>query len=151
MLDAIVARFLELASRGRKGTRMMRAMLNERLGRGTFAQSGFETVTMRLVCSVGLPEPVLQHHVRDGAFSAYLDLAWPAILWAVECDSLAWHSGKQSHEWDRFRRRMLKQLGWDIVEVTYDDVTKRRRTTGEQLRELYVARKRAVIPALNPE
>lgn len=144
MLDTIVARFLELAGRGRRGTRLMRAMLDERLGRGTFAQSGFETSALRLVRSIGLPEPMLQNHVRDGKFSAYLDLAWPPIRWAVECDSLAWHSGKKSHEWDRFRRRKLKQLGWDLVEVTYDDVTKRRRQTGQQLRELYHARKIAV-------
>lgn len=150
MLETVVTRFLELASRGRKGTRLMRAMLNERLGRGAFAQSGFETTTRKLVRSVGLPDPVLQHCVRDGGFSAYLDLAWPPIRWAVECDSLAWHSGKQSHEWDRFRRRKLKQLGWDLVEVTYDDVTKRPAQTGEQLRDLYRARETSVLAALRP-
>jgi very-short-patch-repair endonuclease len=150
MLDVIVARFLELASRGRKGTCMMRAMLDERLGRGTFTQSGFETLAARLVRSVGLPDPVLQHHVRDGDFSAYLDLAWPPIRWAIECDSLAWHTGKQAHEWDRQRRRQLKRLGWDMVEVTYDDVTKRRRETGEQLCELYRAREKAVLAAFSP-
>ena len=87
--------------------------------------------------SIGLPEPVLQHTVRDGDFVAHLDLAWPTIKWAIECDSLAHHSGKRAHEWDRQRRRRLKQLGWDIVEVTYDDVTKRTDDTGAELRALY--------------
>ncbi len=67
---------------------------------------------------------MLQHAVRDGDFVAYLDLAWPAVRWAVECDSLAHHSGKRAHEWDRARRRRLKRLGWDVVEVTYDQVTR---------------------------
>jgi hypothetical protein len=31
----------------------------------------------------------------------------------------------------------LKRLGWDSVEVTYDDVTKRAGRTGAELRELY--------------
>jgi hypothetical protein len=137
MLEMTTRRFLEISGRGRKGTRLMRALLDERLGRGRFTQSAFETLALRLVRSIGLPEPLLQHQVRDGDFLAYLDLAWPAIKWGIECDSLAWHSGKRAHEWDRQRRRQLKQLGWDLVEVTYDDVTKRRQRTAEQLRTLY--------------
>lgn len=142
-LETIMQRFLEVSGRGRKGTRLLRAMLDERLGRGRFTQSGFETMALRLVRAIGLPEPVLQHMVRDGGFVAYLDLAWPPIRWAIECDSLAWHSGKRAHEWDRQRRRQLKQLGWDLVEITYDDVTKRRQRTSDQLRSLYHARKKS--------
>jgi hypothetical protein len=144
MIDAIVRRHLELPRRGRRGAALMTAMLDERLGTGRFAGSGFEQATVRLVRSVGVPEPVLQHAVRDGDFVAYLDLAWPEIRWLVECDSLAHHSGKSAHEWDRARRRRLKRLGWDGAEVTYDDVTKRARATGRELRELYQARLAAV-------
>lgn len=46
--------------------------------------------------------------------------------WHRECDSMAHHSGTRAHEWDRMRRRRLKAPGWDLVEVTYDDVTLRR-------------------------
>lgn len=123
MLDTVGQRFLELGGRGRPGTRVLRMLLEERAGTGRFAQSGFESMTARLVRRIGLPAPVLQHMVRDGAFVAYLDLAWPPIRWGIECDSLAWHSGKHAHETDRYRRRQLKRLGWDIVEVTWDDVT----------------------------
>jgi hypothetical protein len=137
MLDTIGQRFRELGGRGRPGARLMRTMLEERIGAGRFAQSGFERRALSLVRSVGLPEPVLQCPVRDGRFVAYLDLGWPAVRWAVECDSLAFHSGKRAHEGDRARRRRLKQLGWDLVEVTYDDVTQRRDETGRQLRLLY--------------
>lgn len=150
MLEATMRRFLEISGRGRTGTRVMRALLDERLGRGQFAQSGFETLARRLVRSVGLPDPMLQHQVRHGEFVAYLDLAWPTIRWAIECDSLAWHSGKRAHEWDRQRRRQLKQLGWDVVEVTYDDVTKRRQETGEQLRTLYQLRAASVSGSAGP-
>jgi hypothetical protein len=104
---------------------------------------------MRLLRSVGVPDPVPQHQVRDGDFVAYLDLAWPDIMWLVECDSLAHHFGKAPHEWDRRRRRRLKRLGWDGVEVTYDDVTKRASQTAAELRELYEIR-RATMSALGP-
>jgi hypothetical protein len=137
MLDVVVQRHLELPRRGRRGSRIMSEMLDERLGRGRFVDSGFESKAVGVVRSIGLPEPVLQHTVRDGEFVAHLDLAWPPIMWAVECDSLAHHSGKRAHEWDRQRRRRLKQLGWDVVEITYDDVTKRATKTAAELRALY--------------
>lgn len=140
MLDTVGQRFLEVGGRGRPGSRVLRMLLEERLGAGRFAQSGFESMTARLVRRVGLPAPTLQHMVRDGPFVAYLDLAWPLIRWAIECDSLAWHSGKHMHESDRRRRRHLKRLGWDLVEVTWDDVTKRSDATARELRDLYRAR-----------
>ena len=146
-LEVVVQRHLELPRRGRRGSRIMSEMLDERLGRGRFTDSGFETKALRLVRSIGLPEPVLQHTVRDGDFVAHLDLAWPPIMWAIECDSLAHHSGKRAHEWDRQRRRHLKRLGWDVVEVTYDDVTVRRAATGRELRELYHDRHRSFLSA----
>jgi Transcriptional regulator, AbiEi antitoxin len=140
LLEVVVRRHLELSPRGRRGARLMGAMLDERLGSGRFTDSAFEDLARRLVRDIGLPEPTLQHPVRDGDFVAYLDLAWPPVRWAIECDSLAYHSGKGPHEWDRTRRRHLKRLGWDTVEITYDDVTHRRARTGRELRELYDSR-----------
>ena len=142
-LDAVELRARELARRGRRGIPTIRALLDERAGRGRYTDSGFETRAVRMMRAAGLPEPVLQHTVRDGQFVAHLDLAWPKIMWAVECDSLAHHSGKRAHEWDRRRRRRLKALGWDVVEITYDDVTLRRAQTARELADLYRARERA--------
>jgi Transcriptional regulator, AbiEi antitoxin len=143
MLQAVDQRHVELARRGRRGTRLMRELLDERLGRGRFNDSGFETKALRLVRSVGLPEPVLQFEVHDGEFVVFLDLAWPDIKWFIECDSLANHFGKRAHEWDRARRRRLKGIGWDCAEVTYDQVTKDGPATGKELRQLYDLRRRS--------
>jgi hypothetical protein len=143
MLKAVNRRQLELARRGRRGSRLMRDLLDERLGRGRHRDSGFETKALRLIRSVGLPEPVLQQEVRDGDFLAFLDVAWPDIKWFIECDSLSNHFGKRAHEWDRARRRHLKRLGWDGVEVTYDQVTKDGAATGRELLELYELRRRS--------
>jgi hypothetical protein len=140
MLDAIVRRHHELPRRGRRGAVLMSAMLSERLGEPV-GDNDFETLAIRLVRSIGLPDPVPQFQVRDGDtgddFVAYIDLAWPDIRWWVECDGLPDHSGKAAHEWDRMRRRRLKRLGWDGVELTYDDVTRRAETCGPELRDLY--------------
>lgn len=147
VVDAVSRRHLELPRRGRRGAKLLTDLLDERLGRGRYTDSHFEEHALRLVRSVGLPEPVLQHPVRDGDFVAHLDLAWPDIRWWLECDSVAWHTGKQPHEWDRQRRRRLKRLAWDGVEVTYDDVTVRRDRTAQELRELFHARREAVLAA----
>lgn len=137
MLGAIVRRHHELPRRGRRGAVLMSAMLSERLGEPV-GDNDFETLAIRLVRSIGLPDPVPQFPVRDGDdFVAYLDLAWPDISWWVECDGLASHSGKAAHEWDRMRRRRLKRLGWDGIEITYDDVTRRPEACGRDLRDLY--------------
>lgn len=137
MLGAIVRRHQELPRRGRRGAVLMSAMLSERLGEPV-GDDDFETRAVRLVRSIGLPAPVTQCEVRDGDdFVAYLDLAWPDIRWWVECDGLDSHSGKAAHEWDRMRRRRLKRLGWDGIELTYDDVTKRPGACGLDLRDLY--------------
>ena len=137
MLQAIIRRHHELPRRGRPGAVLMSAMLSERLGEPV-GDNDFETLAIRLVRSIGLPDPVPQFRVRDGDdFAAYLDLAWPDITWWVECDGLSSHSGKAAHEWDRRRRRRLKRLGWDGVEITYDDVTRRPEACGRDLRDLY--------------
>lgn len=144
MLDVIVQRFLELGGRGRRGTRLLREMLAERLGLDRFTQSDFESNALDLVRSIGLPEPVLQHEVRDDDFAAFLDMAWPPIMLGLECDSLAHHFGKADHEWEHRRRRRLQRLGWAIIEVTYDDVAYRAQQTGRELLELYRERERAI-------
>lgn len=144
-LEVVHRRYLELKKRGRRGIGLMGRLLDERLGAGQFSASGFETSTLRLLRDVGLPEPVKQFEVRDGDFLAFIDLAWPEIRWGVECDSLAHHSGKRAHEWDRQRRRGLIKRGWSLAEVTYDDVTLRRAATGRELVELYHLRKQSVL------
>lgn len=136
MLDALIQRHHELPRRGRRGAVLISAMLSERLGEPV-GDNDFETLAIRLVRSIGLPDPVPQFPVRDGDFVAYIDLAWPDIRWWVECDGLGSHSGKAAHEWDRMRRRRLKRLGWDGVEITYDDVTRRPEACGRDLHDLY--------------
>lgn len=116
------ARFLELARRGRNGTRAFRRLLEERTGGYIPPGSTFEAMTVRALETGGVPEPVRQHKVVDGDFVAYIDLSWPPVRFGLECDSLAHHFGEHGIEHDRVRRRHLKRLGWEIVEYTYREV-----------------------------
>ena len=114
-------RHLEVARRGRNGTVRLRRLLDARAG-GEVVDSAFERLTLDLIASSVLPRPVTQFQVRDRDFVAYLDLAWPDRMLAVECDSFEHHRTLRAFQWDRRRRRRLVALGWTVLEFTYDEV-----------------------------
>jgi len=122
LLHVVNERFLQVARRGRNGTRMMRRLLGERTGIFIPPGSTFERHALDWIDRAGIEKPVKQHKVVDGDFTAYLDIAWPHLRFAMECDSLAHHFSKAAQEWDRRRRRHLKRLGWEVAEYSYDEV-----------------------------
>jgi hypothetical protein len=132
-------RFIEVARRGRNGTRRGRQMLNERLADPITEDSRFEKQALRLIREAGLPEPVKQFEVPLDQRSAFIDLAWPAQLVGLECDSLAYHFGRRSFQADRTRRRQLTLRGWRMYEFTYDDITTRRDLVADELRRALAA------------
>ena len=122
VLPLLRERFLQVARRGRNGTTAMRGFLNERPGGYIAAGSDFEKLALRAIDAAGIEKPVKQFKVEDGDFVAYLDLSWPQVMFAMECDSLRHHFSKAAFDWDRRRRRRLKALGWEVTEWTYDEV-----------------------------
>jgi predicted transcriptional regulator of viral defense system len=122
LLPIVGTRFRQVARRGRNGTTVMRGLLSERTGIYIPPGSTFEKDALRWIDAAGIEPPVKQHQVVDGDFTAYLDLAWPHLLFGMECDSLAFHFSKAAQEWDRQRRRHLKRLGWELAEFSYDEV-----------------------------
>ena len=143
LLPVLRERFLQVARRGRNGTTVMRGFLNERPGGFIPPGSAFETLALKAIYSAGIEKPVKQFKVEDGDFTAYLDLAWPELLFAMECDSLKHHFSKAAHEWDRRRRRHLKRLGWEVTEWTYDEV--KAGTFVPELRKLLVLASRTAV------
>jgi hypothetical protein len=136
-LDSIHRRYRELRRRGRRGIALMGRLLAERMGGKGFSKQGFEAHAVRLARAIGLPEPVKQMQVVSGAFTAYVDLGWPEIRYGWECQSMQHHLNKRAHEWDKARRRKLKLLGYELEELTYDQVTVDKHVTGPELLQLY--------------
>jgi hypothetical protein len=122
VLPLVRERFLQVARRGRNGTTIMRGFLNERPGGFIATGSDFEKLALRAIEAAGIEKPIKQFKVEDGDFTAYLDLSWPHLMFAMECDSLRHHFSKVAFDWDRRRRRKLKALGWEVTEWTYDEV-----------------------------
>ena len=79
--------------------------------------------TVRVALAIaGIEPPVPQYSVmRHGYFIARVDLAWPALRFAVEYDG-QWHADRDQLARDRRRLRELTAAGWQVYHVTRDDL-----------------------------
>ena len=139
--EEVRERFEQVARRGRRGVGILRPLLEARLGADGPSPGEFERRTGRLLVEAGLTPPEYEHEVctPEGLFVARVDLAYPLLLIAIECDSDQWHSGRQRRQADLDRQNRLVLAGWTVLRFTWDDVVKRP--------ELVVARVRAALQA----
>ena len=88
----------------------------------------------RLVRRSSLPEPVRQFRVDVTRSRWYrIDFAWPELLVAVEAEGFEWHGSRAQWKADRLRVAALERLGWRVLIVTWDDVTRRRAETLDRI------------------
>ena len=135
-------RQVALAHRGKGvvGPVMVLDLLNERVD-ARLPRSWFQRIAARVLGDHGI-ETVDEHPVHDasGALLAELDLAIPHLRVGIECQSWAWHATRTARAADARRRRRLRVLGWELVEVWWSDLER----IDEVLEELrYVIGRRA--------
>ena len=117
--------------RGRSGPAPLLMLLEEREGK-TLPASWFERLAHRLFASAGFAMEVeYPVHTIDGRLLARLDLAIPSLRIGVECQSWAWHATPEAQHRDARRRGMLRQLGWEIVDVWWRDLRQPDRVLAE--------------------
>jgi very-short-patch-repair endonuclease len=116
-----------LAALGRRpGVGLIRSLLDAREPGATVPQSVFETKFFKFLKRGGLPEPVLQYHVRfESGRNAFIDFAYPDCMLAIETDGKAPHYGRRNEERDRTRHNALTALGWRVLHITWSDLTER--------------------------
>jgi very-short-patch-repair endonuclease len=124
-----------LRRRGARGCRRLRdAVELVRVGSG----SAMESETRLLIVRNELPEPVLQHEIRDpgGRFVARVDMAFPEHGVVVEYEGD--HHRTDPGQWHRdvARYRTLERLGWRTFRVTRSDVRDHPGRTVHELRIL---------------
>ena len=119
-------RLEELESKGRPGIVAIRALLDARRHGHVTPRSDLETRFAQLRREAGLPEPVLQHQIREkGKLVAVVDFAYPDLRLAIETDGYRWHTGKPRWASDLARRNRLAALGWRVIHVTDTDLEER--------------------------
>jgi hypothetical protein len=115
-----------LGGKGRPGARLLAELLAERGHGWVPSASRFEARLSALVTRSGLPEPAIQHEIRDGgALLARVDFAYPDLKLAIEADGYRCHSGRVAWQRDLARRNTLTARGWRVLHVTWDDIRTR--------------------------
>ena len=121
----LACRLDALGGRGRPGATLLRTLVEAHAGRAPL-EYRLEVKTARLLRSGRVPDPVPQHRVAAPDGRHYrLDFAWPQRQVAVECDGFETHGYRLAWKRDRRRLAALEGMGWRIVHVTWDDVTRR--------------------------
>ncbi len=144
--EQLADRFVGLALPGRRGTKAMAALLQERVGEEVPTKAMSERRAVQLIRSCHLPEPVRQHPVDLGDTVVYLDLAWPDLLLAVECDGLFHHATNVALPWDDDRQNQLVLLGWLVLRFTWRQLTREGDRCRHQLRVAHAERTRRSVP-----
>lgn len=111
-----------LRRHGVAGPGLVMRLLDERVD-GRLPRSWFQRLAKRFLDTQGI-RLVDEHPVRndDGRIIAELDLAAPDLKIGIECQSWRWHATPGARARDAARKRQLRQLGWEIVEVWWSDL-----------------------------
>jgi len=118
--------YVDLATRGRRRSTVMRTLLEERSPSFHPGGSDPEVRMVRTLVAAGFPPPVQQHRVRIGRRTFRIDAAYPDQQVALEYEGFDFHTGRTAFD-DRYERdRLLRTSGWLLVYVTS-------RTTDAQL------------------
>ena len=116
---ALASAVSELAGRGRRGSRLLRELV-EHLSPGYVPPaSELESRFLQLLRRAGLPEPDRQLDAGGEAWVGRVDFAYPGVRLLIELDSRRWHGSAQALESDRTRDNRLVLAGWRVIRITW--------------------------------
>lgn len=132
--------FAQLVRRGRRGTALMRELLEAR-GEGYVAPtSELEAVGRAVLAGADLPAPVVERNLGDGDdWIGRVDLTFPAVRLVVELDSRRHHTSLLDRDSDRRRDNRLMAAGWRVLRFTWWDLTERPTDVVAQVRAALAA------------
>ena len=106
---------------GRSGPAQLLELVAERTDR-RLPRSWFERLARRALVGAGI-ELVHEHPITSGGkLLAVVDLADLEHRIGVECQSWEWHATPTAQRRDAARKRALRRLGWEIVDVWWSDL-----------------------------
>ena len=106
---------------GNSATRRLVRALDQRVD-GTLPRSWFQRLASRILADVGI-DTVDEFAIHDGErLLAVLDLAIPYLRMGVECQSWKWHATPEAQRRDTARKRSVRRLGWEVVDLWWSDL-----------------------------
>jgi hypothetical protein len=107
-------------SNGRRGVRMLRRVLAGLPDTSPPVRSELERRFLEIVREAGIPPPVVNARIAGHE----VDFHWPAQRLVVETDGRATHDTATAFEHDRARDLDLHLAGWQVVRLTWSQVTR---------------------------
>ena len=120
--DDIVARFYQVARKGRNGVGPLRAVLAEYDPAMAPGESTLEVRLLEIIRQHGIKRPVRQHRVTVNGKNYRLDVAYPDEMLAIEGDGFGVHSERERFETDRERQNALVLLKWRPLHFTWRQI-----------------------------
>ena len=122
---------------GRRGTAALRAVVRSSESSQRL-ESHLEVKLVRLIESLCVPSPVLQHEILlPGGLQARLDTAWPSLMIAIESDGRRWHSMRRDFERDLTRTRAITAAGWRLYRYGWADLHQRSAVVRAQIQAIF--------------
>ncbi|QYG92603.1 type IV toxin-antitoxin system AbiEi family antitoxin domain-containing protein [Iamia sp. SCSIO 61187] len=114
----------ERRCRGRDGVRRFEAVLARRASLGP-TESWLERALLQIIDDAGLPRPVVQRRIRRrGAFVARVDMVYDPGMIVLEALGYTHHATREQQNRDAARASELQLLGYDVHQITYDQVVR---------------------------
>jgi very-short-patch-repair endonuclease len=107
---------------GRKGTKAIRALIDDKNDGATITRSELEDRFLAFLDDAVLPRPKVNATLELGDTTLEVDCLWPDQNLIAELDGHATHATSKAFESDRARDRMLQVQGWRVVRLTWRQV-----------------------------
>ncbi len=138
---------LDLAGRGRAGSRLMRELLDKRSGQYVATDSELEDAFLALVDDFELPTPGRQVHLGNATEQiGRVDFHYEHARLVVEADSQAFHGQRTRMIHDHQRDLQLLAGGWQVLRIDWWQLTEDRVRVAGLLRQILDRRTTPVSP-----
>lgn len=112
------------AGKGRNGVARLRALIDE-LDPKNPSRSTLEVKTRRLLAASDLPKFEREVPLTWRGRTRFFDFGRPDDKLVLECNSKRWHDDPADYADYNDKASVPGKLGWTIIFVTWDDITKR--------------------------
>jgi very-short-patch-repair endonuclease len=109
----------ELAGRGRRGSTLLKRLVDDLSSGEAPPASELEARFRDLVEGAGLPQGLRQLDAGGEHWVGRVDVAYPAHRLLIELDGRRWHDSRSAMESDRRRDNDLVAAGWRVVRITW--------------------------------
>lgn len=119
-LDEFVDLVMTLSRQGKRGMKMLHAIINERLLGTAVSDTQLERGLFELIDRAGLPRPTRQFHAPWlRPLNGRVDFAYVDFKIVIEADSRRWHLLFDAFEVDKTRDNAAQIAGWIVLRVTW--------------------------------